>query len=333
MTVADTARSHEGTTAPASTVAVVIPCRNEAATVGDVVAGFRRCVPHASIVVADNGSTDDTAAIATAAGARVIGEPHPGKGNAIRRLFADIDADCFVMVDGDATYDPETAPAMIAEVLEHGTDMVVGRRVGVDGAFRPGHQLGNRVFSWTFRRLFRIALDDTLSGYRALSRRFVKTFPILSKGFEVETDLNAHAASLGLSYREIDTSYRNRPEGSHSKLGTWSDGLRIMRRLLRLFRDWRPLLSFSVIGLSLMAVATVVAAPVVISFARTGLVERQPTLIVAVTSYIIGFGLIGVGMILERIARVRLEVTRLLYLSMPSLKGSGGPAAPTSERP
>ncbi len=312
---------------PQGRVAIVIPCLNEAATILEVIDGFRKAVPGAIVVVADNGSDDDTAAIAEAAGARVIGEPRAGKGFAVRRLFADVDADCYVMVDGDATYDPSSAPELISHVLERGVDMVVGRRVGTDGAFRPGHQWGNRLLSWSFRRLFRIGLDDTLSGYRAFSRRFVKTFPILTQGFELETDLNAHAASLGLSYQEIDSAYQGRPDGSQSKLATWRDGLRIMRRLLRLFRDWRPLLSFSVVGLALMLIATVATVPVVVEYARTGMVARLPTLVAATAAYLAGGGLVGVGMILERVARARLEVTRLLYLSNPAPR-FGSPIVP-----
>ena len=299
-------------------VAVVVPCHDEEATVAQVVAGFRTALPGATIVVADNNSTDRTAEKAAAAGARVVFEPRPGKGYAVRRLFADVDAECFVMVDGDATYDPAAAPQFVARVLDDGVDMVVGRRVGTDGAYRPGHQWGNRLLSWSFRRLFGLGLDDTLSGYRAFSRRFVKTFPILTQGFELEADLNAHAASLGLSYDEIDTTYGSRPEGSESKLGTFRDGFRILRRLLRLVRDWRPLMTFSVAGLLLMLIATIVIAPVVVEFVDTGLVERQPTVVACTAAYLVGAGLVGTGMILERIARVRLEVTRLLYLATPA---------------
>lgn len=308
-------------------IAVVIPCRDEASTVESVIEGFRTALPDAEIVVADNGSRDGTAEVAKAAGARVLYEARAGKGFATRRLFADVDADCFVMVDGDATYDPDSAKALVSRVLDDGVDMVIGRRVGADGAFRAGHASGNRLLSWAFRRLFRIGLDDTLSGYRAFSRRFVKTFPILTQGFEVETDLNAHAASLGLSYDEIDTPYHPRPDGSESKLATWKDGLRIIRRLLRLFRDWRPLLSFSAVGAALMLIATIATVPIVVDYARTGLVERQPTLLTAIAVYLIGGGLVGTGMILERIARVRLEVTRLLYLSQPApRRGGDGPS-------
>lgn len=299
-------------------VAVVIPCRDEAVTIAQVVEGFRRSMPDAEIVVCDNASTDDTAARAREAGARVIEEPRPGKGRAVRRLLADVDADCYVMVDGDATYDPQTAPQMVHEVLENGVDMVVARRVSDGSAFPGGHRFGNRILTLVFQRLFRLRLSDTLTGYRALSRRYVKTFPVLTRGFEIETDLNAHAASLDLRHVEIDSAYTSRPDGSHSKLGTWRDGFRILRRMFRLFRDWRPLLTFSLFGLALVALATALAIPVVVDFVDTGLVERQPTLIAAGVVYLLGFGMISIGVVLERIAQMRREVTRLLYLSLPA---------------
>ncbi|MEM9201026.1 MAG: glycosyltransferase family 2 protein [Actinomycetota bacterium] len=299
-------------------VAVVIPCRDEAVTIERVIDGFRSAMPDADIIVCDNASTDDTAARARAAGARVIAEPRPGKGRAVRRLLADVDADCYVMVDGDATYDPATAPEMVKEVLDNGVDMVVGKRISDGTAFPGGHQVGNRLLTFVFQRLFRLRLSDTLSGYRALSRRFVKTFPVLTRGFEIETDLNAHTASLDLRHVEIDSVYTSRPDGSHSKLGTWRDGFRILRRMFRLFRDWRPLLTFSLFGLAIVALATAIAAPVVIDFVDTGLVERQPTLIAVAVAYLLGFGLISIGVVLERIAQMRREVTRLLYLSLPA---------------
>lgn len=303
---------------PVPRVAIVIPCRDEAVTIRQVVEGFQRSMPGAAIIVCDNASTDQTASIARAAGARIIEEPRPGKGRALRRLLADVDADCYVMVDGDATYDPTTAPAMVAEVLENGVDMVVARRVSDGSAFPGGHTLGNQMLTFVFQRLFRLRLTDTLSGYRALSRRFVKTFPVLTQGFEVETDLNAHAASLDLRHVEIDSTYTSRPTGSHSKLGTWRDGFRILRRMFRLFRDWRPLLTFALVGLAFVAVATTFAVPIVVDFIETGLVERQPTLIAVAVAYLLGFGMISIGMVLERIAQMRREVTRLLYLSLPA---------------
>ena len=271
---------------PAPSVAIVIPCRDEAITIRQVVEGFQRSMPDAAIIVCDNGSNDQTASLA--------------------------------MVDGDATYDPATAPAMVAEVLDNGVDMVVARRVSDGSAFPGGHTIGNQLLTFVFQRLFRLRLTDTLSGYRALSRRFVKTFPVLTRGFEVETDLNAHAASLDLRHVEIESAYTSRPTGSHSKLGTWRDGFRILRRMFRLFRDWRPLLTFSLAGLACVFAATVVALPIVLDFLDTGLVERQPTLIAVAVAYLLGFGMISIGMVLERIAQMRREVTRLLYLSLPA---------------
>lgn len=299
-------------------VAVVIPCRDEEPTIKTVIDGFRQVLPEAEIVVCDNASTDATAEAAAEAGARVVHEPQPGKGRAVRRLLADVDADCYVMVDGDATYDPADAPGMVARVLDDQVDMVIARRVAAGGAFPRGHTIGNRLLTLVFRRLFRLDVSDTLSGYRAFSRRYVKTFPVLTRGFEVETDLNAHAASLGMRHAEVDSIYRERPDGSHSKLGTWRDGVRILRRIFRLFRDWRPLLTFSLFGLAIVAIASAIAVPVVLDYLDTGLVERQPTLVVAGGAYLLGFGFIAIGVVLERIAQVRLEFTRLLYLALSS---------------
>ena len=322
-TEVSTARSAEG---PASlgTVAVIIPCHDEAATVGGVITSLRAEIPEASIYVADNASTDGTAAVARAHGAKVIIEPRLGKGYAVRRLFADVDADIFLLVDGDGTYDPEAAPLLISELIDQGADMVVGCRQPEPGAHRRGHETGNRMLSWTFRTLFGLHLNDTLSGYRAFSRRFVKTFPSMTAGFEVEADMNAHAASMGLPYAEIDVRFSERPDGSISKLSTFGDGWRILRRLLRLFRDWRPLLTFSVAGLLTILVAVGALIPVLVEYAETGLVERQPTLIVAGAAIALGFGLVATGMILDRITRLRLEMARLLYLASPSPTSLGG---------
>ncbi|CCM65919.1 MAG: glycosyltransferase [Candidatus Microthrix parvicella] len=300
------------------TVAVIIPCHDEATTIGGVIASLRSEIPFASIYVTDNGSTDGTAAIARDHGAKVITEARRGKGYAVRRLFADVEADYFVLVDGDGTYDPKAAPVLIDELIERGADMVVGKREAEPGAHRLGHEFGNRMLSWTFRTLFGLHLDDTLSGYRVFTRRFVKTFPSLTAGFEVEADMNAHAAAMGLPYAEISVRYSERPEGSVSKLSTVRDGWRILRRLLRLFRDWRPLLTFSVAGLVTILAATAALMPVLIDFAETGLVARQPTLIVAGAAIAFGFGLVATGMILDRITRLRLEMARLLYLASTS---------------
>ena len=283
-------------------VAVIIPCHDEAATIGGVISSLRAELPGAGFYVADNASADQTAAIARDHGAQVIAEPRRGKGYAVRRLFADVDADYFLLVDGDDTYDPKAAPVLIGE-------MVVGRRCADAGAHRRGHRAGNRLLSWTFRMLFGLHMDDTLSGYRAFSRRFVKTFPILTAGFEVEADMNAHAACMGLPYAEIDVRFFERPDGSVSKLSTFSDGWRILRRLLRLFRDWRPLLTFSIAGLVTILIALGTLVPV---FVDGGAI-------------VIGIGLVATGMILERITRLRLEMTRLLYLASPASTPRPGP--------
>ena len=304
---------------------MIIPCHDEAATIGGVISSLRAELPGAGFYVADNASADQTAAIARDHGAQVIAEPRRGKGYAVRRLFADVDADYFLLVDGDDTYDPKAAPVLIGELIDRGADMVVGRRCADAGAHRRGHRAGNRLLSWTFRMLFGLHMDDTLSGYRAFSRRFVKTFPILTAGFEVEADMNAHAACMGLPYAEIDVRFSERPDGSVSKLSTFSDGWRILRRLLRLFRDWRPLLTFSIAGLATILIALGTLVPVFVDYAETGLVLRQPTLIVAGGAIVIGIGLVATGMILERITRLRLEMTRLLYLASPTSIPRPGP--------
>lgn len=230
-------------TDPQPVVAVVVPCHNEESTIGQVIAGFRSVIPSCVVYVADNNSTDRTSEMARASGATVISEPRPGKGFAVRRLLADADADCFIMVDGDNTYDPGAAPEMVMKVLRDHVDMVNGARVstGEDpDAYRRGHALGNAVLTWIFQKLFALPLEDTLSGYRAMSKRFVKSFPSGSTGFEIEAELNAHAAIVGMPVAEVPTAYRSRPEGSNSKLNTYRDGWRILLRNLRLFRDARP---------------------------------------------------------------------------------------------
>jgi len=300
-------------------VAVIVPCHNEAATIAQVVKEFHEVLPGAAVVVVDNASTDDTAAQALAAGARVISEPRAGKGNAVRRLFADVDADCYVMVDGDATYEADAAPGMVAKVLDDGVDMVVGSRVtgpGATDAYRTGHRLGNLLLTWVFHRLFGLRISDTLSGYRAFSRRFVKTFPSMASGFEIEAELNAHAASTGVSYAEVATVYGSRPEGSHSKLSTYRDGWRILRRNLRLFRDWKPFLSFSVLAAPWFVAAIALAIPALNDYFTTGLVPHYPSLIASVGCGVIAFVLEACGALLERITRNRTEVVRLAYLEL-----------------
>lgn len=310
-------------------VAVLVPCHNEEATVERVVAEFRAALPDATIVVCDNASTDRTGELARAAGAVVITEDRPGKGMAVRRLFADVEADVYLMVDGDATYEAAAAPELVRCVVEDGCDMVNGARVSdvVDtAAYRRGHRLGNAVLTWIFRGLFHLPLKDTLTGYRAFSRRFVKSFPSASEGFEIEAELNAHAALLGVPVAEIQTAYLARPEGSVSKLSTYRDGIRILRLNLRLFRDARPLMSFSVLGLPWMLAALVLILVPVDEYLRTGLVLRFPSLIAGVGSFLVALNLWTAGIIMQRVTRNRAEVVRLRYLAQP------GPVAAAASR-
>ena len=302
-------------------VAVLIPCHNEEATIGRVVADFRHHLPGALIVVADNNSTDQTTEYAHEAGAVVLRESRQGKGFAIRRLLADVDADCYVMVDGDATYDASVAGQMVEQVLLHGADMVNGERVkGADqeAAYRRGHELGNAALTWIFQKLFGLPLKDTLSGYRAMSRRFVKSFPTGATGFEIEAELNAHAAVLDVPVSEIPGTYLERPEGSTSKLNTYQDGIRITRRNLRLFRDARPNLAFFLLSLPWWIAAAVLIWIALSEYWSTGVVLRFPSLIAGVSCLVIAVLLTIAGSVMERVARNRVEAVRLAYLSYPA---------------
>lgn len=312
-------------------VAVLVPCHNEAATIARVVGDFTTHLRGARIVVCDNDSSDGTAALARTAGAQVITESRRGKGYAVRRLFSDVDAEFFVMVDGDGTYDAANAPEMIRLMREEGVDTVLGvrqSRTSTGAAeFRAGHQLGNQAFSRIFSLLFDTRYSDALTGYRGFSRRFVKSCPLLARGFDVEIELNAHGASLGMPLAEVVAPYAERPTGSESKLNTYRDGFRILRRLLRLFRDFRPSLSFGGLGTLLGLVGVVAGVPVVLEYERTGLVPRFPTLFVVVALFLAALFLLLVGTILERAARDRLERNRLAYLAQPAPWRSGHPAA------
>lgn len=304
-----------------SAVAVVVPCHNEEKTVATVIEEFRAALPGAQLVVVDNASTDRTREVAEAAGALVLQEPRPGKGFAVRRLLGDVEADCYLLVDGDATYDASAAPGMVRLVLEDGIDMVNGVRITpVDERHqqRTGHLLGNAVLSWIFRALFRLRLTDTLSGYRAMSRRFVKSFPTRAAGFEIETELNVHCAALDASVVEVPTQYRARPHGSTSKLNTWSDGARILRRNLRLFRDARPLLAFWLFALPWLGLAVALVQTAVREYLDTGKVAHFPSLIAGVAAFIVTVQLVVSGMVLERVTRNREEAVRLAYLREPA---------------
>jgi len=295
-------------------VAILLPCHNEARTIADVVKGFRGELPDADIYVFDNASTDDTAAVAEAAGAIVRHEPEKGKGNVVRRMFADIDADIYVMADGDRTYDPRNVHDLINRLTDSHLDMVIGKRAQDQTAYRSGHLLGNRLFNLTVLRLFGRGMSDMLSGYRVFSRRFVKSFPALSSGFEVETELTIHALDLRMPFAEVPVSYYDRPEGSSSKLRTLADGIAILATIVMLLKDVRPFLFFGIIAGALAASALGLALPIFLTFLQTGLVPQFPTAILCTGLIILAFLSLVSGVILDSVSRFRRETKRLLYL-------------------
>lgn len=300
----------------AARVAVLLPCYNEEAAIADTIAGFRQALPDAVIYVYDNNSRDGTVAVARAAGAVVRTERIQGKGAVVRRMFADIDADVYVMADGDATYDAASAPAMVDRLLDEQLDMVVGTRVGdAAAAYRRGHRLGNSLLTGMLTRLFGRSFSDILSGYRVFSRRFVKSFPVLSVGFEIETEISVHALELKMPLGEVETRYSARPAGSVSKLSTYGDGWRILRTIATLYRIERPLWFFGGAGVLLALLAVVLALPLAVTYAHTGLVPRLPTAVL-VTGLMILAALCGfAGLILDTVVRGRREVRRLAYLA------------------
>lgn len=297
-------------------IAVLLPCYNEEAAIAQTIAGFRAALPGAAIYVYDNNSRDRTVAVASAAGAIVRSERMQGKGNVVRRMFADIDADIYLMADGDATYDAASAPALVARLIDEQLDMVVGSRVTqVEAAYRAGHQFGNALLTGMLARLFGRSFTDILSGYRVFSRRFVKSFPVLTGGFEIETEISVHALELKMPVAEIATPYFARPEGSVSKLSTYGDGFRILRTIMTLYRIERPILFFGGIGAVLLLVALLLAGPLAMTYMETGLVPRLPTAVL-VTGLVILAALCGfTGLILDTVVRGRREVRRLAYLS------------------
>jgi glycosyltransferase involved in cell wall biosynthesis len=300
-------------------IAVILPCYNEEAAIGQTVAGFRAALPAARIYVYDNNSRDRTVEVARAAGAIVRTERVQGKGAVVRRMFADVDADVYVMADGDATYDAASAPAMVARLLDEQLDMVVGSRVHeAAAAYRRGHQFGNKALTGMLARLFGRSFTDILSGYRVFSRRFVKSFPALSAGFEIETEISVHALELKMPVAEVTTPYFERPEGSASKLSTYSDGWRIAKTIATLYRIERPLLFFGAIGGLLALVAVLLAIPLVFTWLDTGLVPRFPTAILATGLIILASQCVFAGLILDTVVRGRREVRRLAYLTHPA---------------
>jgi glycosyltransferase involved in cell wall biosynthesis len=297
-------------------IAVLVPCFNEEAAVAAVVAGFRKALPSATIYVYDNNSSDRTAAVAREAGAEVRSERRQGKGHVVRRMFADIEADVYVLVDGDATYDAPSAPRMIERLIDDHLDMVVGLRIDqVQAAYRRGHRTGNRMLTGFLSSVFGQAFKDILSGYRVFSRRFVKSFPVLSDGFEIETELTVHALELAMPVAELDTPYYARPEGSVSKLNTWRDGFRILGTILRLYRSEKPLRFFTVIGVFLALVSIGLAIPVIITYLEAGIVPRLPTAVLSMGLMIVAVLSISSGLVLDTVTRGRREMKLLAYLS------------------
>ena len=307
-------------------VAVLVPCHNEEATIAEVVGAFNAALPGAVVYVYDNNSTDRTLDIARAAGAVVRRETHQGKGYVVRRMFADVDADIYMLVDGDATYDAPSARTMIARLIDERLDMVVGARVDrEEAAYRRGHRTGNRLLSGFVTHIFGQSFSDMLSGYRVFSRRFVKSFPVLSGGFEIETELTIHALELELPVAEVNTPYYTRPEGSASKLNTWRDGGRILFSIFQIYRSERPLPFFSAIAVALAIVAIGLAIPIFITFVQEGIVPRFPTAILATGLMLAAFLAFASGLVLDTVSRGRREMKLLAYLRY------GAPGDPAHE--
>lgn len=298
-------------------IAVLLPCYNEELTIGQTVAAFRKALPAASIYVYDNNSKDRTVEQATKAGAIVRSETLQGKGHVVRRMFSDIDADVYVMADGDATYDPTVAGAMIERLISQDLDMVVGRRVHKEAeAYRAGHVLGNKILTGFLARFFGRRFTDILSGYRVFSRRYVKSFPALATGFETETELSVHALTLNLPVSEMDTNYFTRPEGSVSKLATYRDGFRILIVMLTLLKNERPTFFFGIVALMLALTSVGLAVPLVITYFETGLVPRFPTAVLSASIMLLAFLSMVCGLILDTVTRGRREIRRLAYLQI-----------------
>jgi glycosyltransferase involved in cell wall biosynthesis len=308
---------------PSSTrIAVLVPCYNEEAAVASVVKGFKQALPTATVYVYDNNSRDRTALVAREAGAEVRTERRQGKGHVVRRMFADIDADIYVLVDGDATYDAPSAPRMIERLVDEHLDMVVGLRVDQEqAAYRMGHRTGNWMLTSFLAEVFGQAFKDILSGYRVFSRRFVKSFPVLSDGFEIETELSVHALELALPVAEVETPYYARPAGSVSKLNTWSDGFRILGTILKLYRSEKPLRFFTAIGIFLALISLGFAVPILVTYVETGLVPRLPTAVLSMGLMTMALLSASSGLVLDTVTRGRREMKLLAYLSQPPAGG------------
>lgn len=309
-------------------VAVLVPCYNEAASIAQVVAGLRLSLPDAQIYVYDNNSSDETAKIAAAAGAIVRNEPQQGKAAVVRRMFRDTDADFYLMIDGDFTYDAALAPSLIALAVQDGCDLVNANRVDMEqGAYRAGHRLGNAMLTGAVRVIFGNRVLDMLSGYKVFSRRFVKSFPATSNGFGIETELTVHALELHMPVGHLDGSYRGRVEGSISKLNTYRDGIRILRLIMQLFKHERPLAFYSVICATFTVLSLALGLPVVDDYVRTGMVPRFPTAILATGVMLLGVLSLVTGLILDTVTRGRREMKMLSYLSYPLYQTTSTTAA------
>ncbi|WEA25687.1 glycosyltransferase [Rhizobium binxianense] len=311
-------------------IAVLLPCYNEAATIGAVVRGFRAVLPDAAIHVYDNNSTDGTTLQAMLAGAHVVRERRQGKGHVVRRMFADIEADIYIVADGDGTYAPDDAEELVRTLLLERADMIVGTRRGVhDDAGRQGHALGNRLFNLLYRMIFGPEFTDIFSGYRAFSRRFVKSFPAVSGGFEIETEMSVHASRLKLPVGELELDYGRRPEGSHSKLSTFRDGARILWMFAMLMKETRPFAFFSAISAAFMLASLGFMAPVLAEYFETGLVSRMPTWVLSMALMMISFMLFTAGVILDSVARARAEQLRIHYMSLETSSAMKAPLSDT----
>jgi glycosyltransferase involved in cell wall biosynthesis len=300
-------------------VAILLPCYNEETAIAQTVADFRLALPGAVVYVYDNNSSDRTAEVARAAGAIVRTERMQGKGHVVRRMFADVEADVYVMADGDATYEAAAAPALVAQLIDENLDMVVGaRKSEVEAAYRRGHRLGNAMLTGMLAKLFGRSFSDILSGYRIFSRRFVKSFPVLSSGFEIETEISVHALELRMPVAEQITAYAARPEGSESKLSTYRDGFRILNTIVTLFRFERPLMFFGSVALLMALASIILAVPLILTYMETGLVPRFPTALLSTGLMILAALNMMSGLILDTVVRGRREVRRLAYLSYPA---------------
>ncbi|HSM95679.1 MAG TPA: glycosyltransferase family 2 protein [Rhizomicrobium sp.] len=298
-------------------IAVLIPCYNEEAAIGQTVADFRAALPSATVYVYDNNSRDQTIPRAKAAGAVVRSEPRQGKGAVVRRMFADIEADVYILVDGDDTYDASVAPALVKKLLEESYDIVSGRRIATaKDAYRAGHVLGNKLLTGLTALMFNVRLLDMLTGYRIMSRRFVKSFPVISTGFAIETELTVHAVRLLMPMVEIDTKYKERPEGSVSKLSTYKDGFKILFTIISLVREERPFVFFGALFAIFAILSLILGIPVVIEYLHTGFVPRLPTAVLAVALMLLAFLSLFSGLILDTVTRGRWELKRLSYLAI-----------------